>query len=71
MENKNKVGGVVDRRFGEDDFNLSPEEKMLERFTKERQVFLILKFNESINGLQDDLYYFRFSTIETIEIIYF
>ncbi|CAG8560081.1 9677_t:CDS:10 [Funneliformis mosseae] len=37
MENKNKVGGVVDRRFGENDLNISPEEKMLERFTKERQ----------------------------------
>ncbi|CAI2177220.1 4034_t:CDS:10 [Funneliformis geosporum] len=37
MENKNKVGGIVDRRFGENDLNISPEEKMLERFTKERQ----------------------------------
>lgn len=35
---KNKVGGIVDRRFGEYDNTMSLEEKMLERFTKERQV---------------------------------
>lgn len=39
MENKNKVGGIVDHRFGENNSNISPEEKILERFTKERQVF--------------------------------
>ncbi|ODV58763.1 snoRNA-binding rRNA-processing protein NOP14 [Ascoidea rubescens DSM 1968] len=34
---KNKIGGLVDRRFGENDSNLSSEEKMLERFTREKQ----------------------------------
>ncbi|QRV72379.1 nucleolar complex protein 14 [Ceratobasidium sp. AG-Ba] len=34
---RNRAGGVVDRRFGENDAGISPEERMLERFTKERQ----------------------------------
>lgn len=33
----NKTGGLVDRRFGENNSNLLREEKMLERFTRERQ----------------------------------
>ncbi|KAJ2963022.1 hypothetical protein NQZ79_g2018 [Umbelopsis isabellina] len=37
MKNKGKVGGIVDKRFGESNSNLTPEEKMLERFTKEQQ----------------------------------
>ncbi|KAF9162583.1 nucleolar complex protein 14 [Actinomortierella ambigua] len=37
LQKKNKAGGMVDRRFGEDNPNLTPEEKMLERFTKEKQ----------------------------------
>ena len=36
-ELKDKVGGIVDRRFGENDPTMSPEERMLARFTKERQ----------------------------------
>ena len=36
-EEKGRAGGVVDRRFGENDPTLSLEERMLERFTKERQ----------------------------------
>ncbi|KAF5100715.1 hypothetical protein D0Z03_000757 [Geotrichum reessii] len=38
MYQKNRVGGVVDRRFGENDASMNPEEKMLERFTRERQM---------------------------------
>jgi hypothetical protein len=34
----NRVGGVIDRRFGENDPNLDPEEQMLERFAREKQV---------------------------------
>lgn len=34
---KDKAGGLVDRRFGEDDPTMTPEERMLARFTKERQ----------------------------------
>ncbi|KAK9318455.1 nucleolar protein 14 [Lipomyces starkeyi] len=37
LERKNKVGAVIDRRFGETDPTMTPEEKMLERFTRERQ----------------------------------
>src|ERR1700691_2418641 len=36
-EEKGRAGGVVDRRFGENDPTMSIEERMLERFTKERQ----------------------------------
>lgn len=34
---RGRAGGIVDRRFGEKNKNLTEEEKMLERFTKERQ----------------------------------
>lgn len=37
MQRRNKVGGIIDRRFGENDPTMTPEEKMLERFTKEKQ----------------------------------
>ncbi|KAJ1660448.1 nucleolar complex protein 14 [Dispira simplex] len=36
-QNRHKSGGLVDRRFGEANPHLTPEEKMLERFTRERQ----------------------------------
>ena len=36
-DEKGKAGGIVDRRFGENDPTMSLEERMLERFTKERQ----------------------------------
>jgi len=38
MQKKNKAGGILDRRFGENDPTMTPEERMLERFTKEKQV---------------------------------
>lgn len=38
MKNKNKVGGIVDKRFGENDPTMAPEDKMLARFTREQQV---------------------------------
>ncbi|GAV55162.1 hypothetical protein ZYGR_0AS04860 [Zygosaccharomyces rouxii] len=34
---KNKQGGIVDRRFGERSRDMTEEEKMLERFTREKQ----------------------------------
>ncbi|KAG1883030.1 nucleolar protein 14 [Suillus subluteus] len=37
FQDRGRVGGVVDRRFGENDPSMSVEERMLERFTKERQ----------------------------------
>ncbi|KAJ3568764.1 hypothetical protein NP233_g5503 [Leucocoprinus birnbaumii] len=36
-EERNRSGGIVDRRFGENDPTMSLEERMLERFTRERQ----------------------------------
>ncbi|KAJ7506600.1 nucleolar protein 14 [Mycena galericulata] len=36
-EEKGRAGGIVDRRFGENDPTMSVEARMLERFTKERQ----------------------------------
>ncbi|KAI0254820.1 Nop14-like protein [Lactifluus subvellereus] len=37
FEEKDRTGGILDRRFGENDPTLTPEERMLERFTRERQ----------------------------------
>jgi nucleolar protein 14 len=37
MKNKHRRGGIIDKRFGENNPSLTPEEKMLERFTKEKQ----------------------------------
>src|SRR5438477_443108 len=37
MQRRKKVGGIMDRRFGENDLAMTPEEKTLERFTKEKQ----------------------------------
>ncbi|KAG9118306.1 nucleolar complex protein 14, partial [Ceratobasidium sp. 392] len=36
-DERDRAGGIVDRRFGENDASVAPEERMLERFTKERQ----------------------------------
>ncbi|KAJ1802757.1 nucleolar complex protein 14, partial [Coemansia sp. RSA 2599] len=35
--NRTHVGGIIDRRIGENDPSMDPEEKMLMRFTAERQ----------------------------------
>ncbi|TEA22759.1 putative nucleolar complex protein 14 [Colletotrichum sidae] len=37
MQKRNKVGGILDRRFGENDPSLAEEEKMIERFAREKQ----------------------------------
>ncbi|CCG25865.1 Nop14 nucleolar protein [Candida orthopsilosis Co 90-125] len=36
-QKRGRTGGVLDKRFGENDSHLTQEEKMLARFTKERQ----------------------------------
>ncbi|KAF6015553.1 hypothetical protein HII12_000712 [Brettanomyces bruxellensis] len=36
LARKNKVGGIIDKRFGEKNKNMTSEEKMLERFTREK-----------------------------------
>lgn len=35
MQSRNKVGGLLDRRFGEDDPNMTPEQKAAERFAQQ------------------------------------
>lgn len=38
MHRRNKIGGIKDRRFGENDPTMTPEERALERFTREKQI---------------------------------
>ncbi|CUS12600.1 unnamed protein product [Tuber aestivum] len=68
MQRRNKAGGILDRRFGENDPTMTPEEKMLERFTKEKQKRVrggdifnldddedgLTHFGQSLGGLTDD-----------------
>ncbi|OWP01996.1 hypothetical protein B2J93_4622 [Marssonina coronariae] len=51
QQNRRKVGGILDKRFGENDPSMAPEEKMLERFTREKQV---RHKNSSAFDLEDD-----------------
>lgn len=37
MQRRSKIGGILDRRFGENDPTMTPEQRALERFVKERQ----------------------------------
>ncbi|CBQ70722.1 related to NOP14-nuclear and nucleolar protein with possible role in ribosome biogenesis [Sporisorium reilianum SRZ2] len=64
---RNRTGTFVDRRFGENDANMTPEEKMLERFATEKQrraakgaAFnlndddeLLTHYGQSLSGLDD------------------
>lgn len=36
MNRRNKIGGIIDRRFGENDPSMAPEERMMERFVREQ-----------------------------------
>ncbi|KAJ2882633.1 nucleolar complex protein 14 [Coemansia aciculifera] len=49
-KNKHRTGGVVDRRIGENDPTMDPEEKMLKRFTAERQK----RSSAAMYNLEDD-----------------
>ena len=57
-----KTGGILDKRFGENDSHLTKEEKMLARFTKERQsasskkrnVFSLASDDEQLDDFDDD-----------------
>ncbi|RPA81375.1 Nop14-like protein [Ascobolus immersus RN42] len=53
MQRRNKVGGIVDRRIGENDPTMAPEDRMLERFTREKQRGVRAKDAEMYN-LEDD-----------------
>jgi len=48
---RKKSGGVIDRRFGENDPEMDPEEKMLERFGREKQQ---RARNSTLYNLADD-----------------
>ncbi|RYP44920.1 hypothetical protein DL768_008665 [Monosporascus sp. mg162] len=50
MNRRNKVGGILDRRFGENDPTMAPEDKMLERFAREKQ----RSHKRSVFDLEDD-----------------
>ncbi|KAI1345149.1 Nop14-like protein [Xylariaceae sp. FL0016] len=49
MQRRNKVGGIHDRRFGENDPTMSLEQKMQERFVREK-----LSHKSSMFDLEDD-----------------
>ncbi|KAE9381504.1 Nop14-like protein [Stipitochalara longipes BDJ] len=51
QQRRHKVGGIVDKRFGENDPSMAPEEKMLERFTREKQ---LRHKNNSAFDLEDE-----------------
>ena len=37
MQRRKKIGGITDRRFGENDPTMTPEERAMERFVREKQ----------------------------------
>ncbi|KAI1208808.1 Nop14-like protein [Annulohypoxylon truncatum] len=49
LNRRHKVGGILDRRFGENDPFMTPEEKMQERFVREKQTH-----KSSMFDLEDD-----------------
>ncbi|OTA64550.1 Nop14-like protein [Hypoxylon sp. EC38] len=49
LNRRHKVGGILDRRFGENDPHMAPEEKMRERFVREKQ-----SHKSSMFDLEDD-----------------
>ncbi|KAI1649831.1 Nop14-like protein [Daldinia loculata] len=55
LNRRHKVGGILDRRFGENDPHMAPEEKMRERFVREKQIhkssIFDLEDNEPSEGL--------------------
>ncbi|KAH8603096.1 nucleolar protein 14 [Bisporella sp. PMI_857] len=50
MANRRKVGGIVDKRFGENDPTMDPEEKMLQRLTRVAE----RRSKQSMFDLDDD-----------------
>ncbi|KAG0148425.1 hypothetical protein CROQUDRAFT_410791 [Cronartium quercuum f. sp. fusiforme G11] len=60
-KSRHKSSTFLDKRFGEGDSTLTPEEKALERFTKERQMRLprggkrnVFNLDDDADGLYDD-----------------
>jgi nucleolar protein 14 len=50
MQRRNKAGGIVDRRIGEDDPTMTPEQRALERYAQEQK----RKKGASLFDLEDD-----------------
>ncbi|KAB2577806.1 rRNA maturation protein [Lasiodiplodia theobromae] len=50
LNKRNKAGGIIDRRIGENDPNMSVEDKMMERFTREKS----RKKGAGLFDLEDD-----------------
>ena len=61
LQRRNKVGGITDRRIGEDDESLTPEEKMQQRFAREQErksrkhAVFDLEMEEAEEGGEEDL----------------
>ncbi|KAJ5915384.1 hypothetical protein N7466_011317 [Penicillium verhagenii] len=51
MNSRNRVGGLIDRRFGENDPTMTPEERAAERFARESQKKMR---KESMFNLEDE-----------------
>lgn len=51
MQRRNKTGGIIDRRIGENDPTMNPEERALQRFIQEKQR---KKGGASLFDLEDD-----------------
>ncbi|KAJ5677408.1 uncharacterized protein N7477_003041 [Penicillium maclennaniae] len=58
MNSRNKVGGLIDRRFGENDPTMTPEERAAERFARESQRKMR---KESMFNLEDEEDDFQFT----------
>ncbi|KAE8390694.1 nucleolar protein 14 [Aspergillus alliaceus] len=54
MEKRNKVGGIVDRRFGEDDPTMTPEERAAERYARASQRKMRKDSMFNLEGDDDD-----------------
>jgi nucleolar protein 14 len=55
MNRRNKTGGIRDQRFGEDDATMSYEEKMAQRFVREKQGHKASMFDLEDDGPIDGL----------------
>lgn len=66
MNSRNKVGGLVDRRFGENDPTMTPEERAAERFARESQRKMR---KESMFNLEDEEDEFQLTHLgETLDL---
>ncbi|KAF2099556.1 Nop14-like protein [Rhizodiscina lignyota] len=55
LHRRNKVGGILDRRIGENDPSMTPDERMLQRFTREKQRKKGNVFDLEDDAVEDEL----------------